>query len=338
MKIVILGAGGVGSVIAGHLAKIGVDVVMIARAGHCQASSEHGLQLTGLSDFRIKVPAYTDASSLDHADVLLIAVKTKDMQASLQGVKHLTVGCVASLQNGVVKNEQMTEVFGADKVLGATTMIGATLVQDGEVNYSLDGITFFGERDGSRSNRVEALVQAFLDSGLNAVASENISSIEWTKQAIQNPFAPIAAITRLPVHLVWCSPELATLAVHMYREVAAVAEALKITLSDHEAWSVFNQKTLRDAPFDEAVQMLVNAGKQVAESGRTQIIPSMLQDVLAGKKTEIEETVGHVFKEGIRLGIAVPYTEFAYRTVRAIEDNFSGRLTVPPSQGIKGKE
>ncbi len=332
MKIVILGAGGVGSVIAGHLAKIGMDVVIIARAGHCQASSEQGLQLTGLSDFRIKVPAYVDTSNLDYADVLLVAVKTKDMETALEGVKHLAVGCVASLQNGVVKNEQLAKVFGADKVLGATTMIGATLVKAGEVNYSLDGITFFGEQDGSRSGRVEALVQAFLDSGLNAVASENINSIEWTKQAIQNPFAPLAAITRLPVHLVWSSPELATLAVHMYREVAAVAEALQITLSDHDAWSVFNQKTLRDAPFDKAVQMLVNAGKQVAESGRTRIVPSMLQDVLAGKKTEIEETVGHVFREGIRLGIPVPYTEFAYRTVRAIEDNFSGRLNPQPSQ------
>ncbi|RLA46040.1 MAG: hypothetical protein DRR06_05990 [Gammaproteobacteria bacterium] len=322
MRIIILGAGGVGSVIAGHLAKVGVDVIMIARPGHCQVSSQDGLQLTGLSDFRIKVPAYTDASNLDSADVLLIAVKTKDMQTSLEGVKHLDVGCVASLQNGVVKNKQMAEVFGADKVLGATTMIGATLVQDGEVDYSLDGITFFGERDGPRSDRVDALVKAFLDSGLNAVASENINSIEWTKQAIQNPFAPIAAITRLPVHLVWSSPELATLSVHMYREVAAVAEALQITLSDHEAWSVLHQKTLKDAPFKQAVKMLVLAGKQVSESGRTHIIPSMLQDVLACKKTEIEETVGHVFKEGIRLGIPVPYTEFAYRTVRAIEDNF----------------
>ena len=327
MKVVILGAGGVGSIVAGHLAQIGVEVIMIARPGHCQAVLENGLHITGLSDFRVKLPAYHDAKSLQSTDVLLIAVKTKDMELALQGVKHLDIGCVASLQNGVVKNKQMAEVFGADKVLGATTMIGATLVQDGEVNYSLDGITFFGERDGKRSQRVETLVQAFVDAGLKATASENITSIEWTKQAIQNPFAPIAAITRLPVHLVWSSPELAALSVHMFREVAAVANALHIPLSEHSAWSLFDQKILGDAPFEEAVQMLVNAGRQVADSGRTHIIPSMLQDVLAGKKTEIEETVGHVFSEGKRLGIPVPYTEFAYRTVKAIEENYAARLS-----------
>lgn len=326
MRVVIIGAGGIGSVVAGHLAQAGVDVVMVARPGHIQAVKENGLRVTGLSDFRVELPACTDASGLDAADVLLITVKTKDTRVALESIKHLKVGCVASLQNGVVKNEQIGKVFGPDKVVGATTMIGATLVKDGEVNYSLDGITFFGEQDGRLSDRVDELVQAFVDGGLNAVGVENIVSIEWTKQAIQNPFAPLAAITRLPVHMVWASPQLATLSVHMFREVAAVADALKIPLSEHAAWSLFNLKTLRDAPFDDAVQMLVSVGKQVAASGRTHIIPSMLQDVLARKKTEIEETVGHVYREGIRLGIPVPYTEFAYRAVRAVEDAYEAQL------------
>ena len=326
MRVVILGAGGVGSVVAGHLARHGADVVMIARPGHARAVRQNGLRLTGLSDFRVRLPAYADASTLDSAAVVLISVKTKDMPRALASVKHLRVGSVASLQNGVVKNAQMARVFGADTVVGATTMIGATLVRDGEVDYSLDGITFFGEPDGTRSTRVDRLAQMFVDAGLKAAAVENIVSIEWTKQAIQNPFAPLAALTRLPVHLVWSSPELATLSVHMFREVAAVADALGIPLSDHAAWSLFNQQTLRDAPFDEAVHMLVGVGQQVARSGRTHIIPSMLQDVLAAKKTEIEETVGHVFKEGQRLGIPVPYTEFAYRAVRAIEDQYPARL------------
>ena len=163
MRVVILGAGGVGSVIAGHLARIGRDVVMIARPSHAQAVQENGLQLTGLSDFRVKVPAYPDASNLESADVLLIAVKTKDMQRALDGVKHLKIGCVASLQNGVVKNDQMVQVFGPDKVVGATTMIGATLVKDGEVNYTLDGITFFGERDSTSSDRVDQIDQVLVD-------------------------------------------------------------------------------------------------------------------------------------------------------------------------------
>jgi len=206
-------------------------------------------------------------------------------------------------------------------------MIGATLTRDGEVEYTLDGITFFGDLGRHQADRVSFIVDAFVRSGLKAAAADDIVSIEWTKQAFQNPFAPLSAITRLPVHLVWSSPQLAAVSVHMFREVAAVAQAKGVSLSEHPAWSLFDMKLMRDAPFDEAVQKLVEVGRQVTASGRTHIIPSMLQDVLAGKQTEVEETVGYVFKEGQRLGIPVPYTEVAYRTVKAIEENYAGRVS-----------
>jgi 2-dehydropantoate 2-reductase len=327
MRVIVLGAGGVGSVVAGYLTRTGHEVIMLARPGHAAAVRREGLHIHGLENFHVQVPASADARSLSEADMLIITVKTKDTERALAGVAHLKVGGVASLQNGVVKNDQIATVFGRDKVVGATTMIGATLVRDGEVEYTLDGITFFGELTGQRSERVNQIVAAFVHSGLKAAAAEDIISIEWTKQAFQNPFAPLAAITRLPVHHVWSSPQLAALSVHMFREVAAVAQAKGVTLSEHSAWSLFNMKIMRDAPFDEAVGKLLEVGQQVTASGRTHIIPSMLQDVLAGKQTEIEETVGYVYHEGQRLGIPVPYTEFAYRTVKAIEESYDRRVS-----------
>jgi 2-dehydropantoate 2-reductase len=330
MRIVVLGAGGVGSVIGGYIARKsmpGIEVVMIARPGHTIAVQQNGLQLSGLESFRTPVPTVADATQIREADVVIITVKTKDMERSLAGIAHMQVGGVASLQNGVVKNEQIERVFGADKVIGATTMIGASLLRDGAVEYTLDGITFFGEMDGRSSERVQAVVHAFVESGLKASATNDIISVEWTKQAFQNPFAPIAAMTRLPMHRVWSSPQLARVSVHMFREVAALATAKGIALSDHPAWSLFNLEIMCNAPFEDAVARLVEVGKGVEASGRTHIIPSMLQDVLAAKKTEIEETVGYVYREGQRLGIPVPYTEFAYQTLKAIEDNFDGRVS-----------
>ena len=327
MHVVVLGAGGVGSVVAGYFARAGYDVTMLARPGHVAAVQQTGLRLMGLEDFQVQVPAFADAKDLRETDMLIVTVKTKDMERSLAGVAHLKVGGVASLQNGVVKNEQIARVFGWDKVVGATTMIGASLVRDGEVEYTLDGITFFGELDRRPSARVQQIVDMFVHSGLKGAVADDIESVEWTKQAFQNPFAPLSAITRLPVHRVWSSPRLATLSVHMFREVVAVAHARGVALSRHPAWSLFNISIWRDAPFDEAVRMIVEVGQRVTATGRTHIIPSMLQDVLAGKQTEIEETVGYVMKEGQRLSVPVPYTEFAYRTVKAIEENYPGRVS-----------
>jgi 2-dehydropantoate 2-reductase len=327
MRVVVLGAGGVGSVVAGYLARAGYDVVMLARPGHAAVVQQEGLHVYGLEDFRVQVPAFADARDLQTADMLIITVKTKDMERALAGVAHLKLGGVASLQNGVVKNEQIAQTFGWDKVVGATTMIGAAIVRDGEVEYTLDGVTFFGELDGRQSERVRQIAEMFVRSGLKGAAADDIVSVEWTKQAFQNPFAPLSAMTRLPVHRVWASPHLAVLSVHMFREVAAVARSQGIALSRHPAWSLFNIEIWRDAPLAEAVRMLNEVGERVTASGRTHIIPSMLQDVLAGKQTEIEETVGYVMREGQRLGIPVPYTEFAYRTVKAIEETYDGRVS-----------
>lgn len=325
MRVVVLGAGGVGSVVAGYLARASYEVVMVARPGHATAVQQAGLHICGLADFQVQVPAFADAKGLREADMLIVTVKTKDMERALAGVAHLKVGGVASLQNGMVKNEQIARVFGWDKVVGATTMIGAGLLRDGEVEYTLDGVTFFGELGGDQSERVKQIVDLFVRSGLKAAAADDIEAVEWTKQAFQNPFASLSAITRLPIHRVWSSPQLAALSVHMFREVATVAQARGVTLSKHPAWSLFNITIWRDAPFDEAVRMIVEVSERVTTSGRTHIIPSMLQDVLASKRTEIEETVGYVMKEGQRLGISVPYTEFAYRTVKAIEEIYDGR-------------
>jgi len=324
MRVVVLGAGGVGSVVAGYLARGGYDVIMLARPGHATAVQHHGLQVKGLGDFCIQLPAFAGAEDLRETDMLIITVKTKDMERALAGVAHMKVSGVASLQNGMVKNEQIAKVFGRDTVVGATTMIGASLVRNGEVEYTLDGITFFGELDGRQSERVSWIVDMFVTAGLKAAAADDIESIEWTKQAFQNPFAPLSAITRLPVHRVWSNLHLAALSVHMFREVAAVAQARGVALSNHPAWSLFNIAVWRDAPFDEAVKMIVEVGEHVTTSGRTHIIPSMLQDVLAGKQTEIEETIGHVMKEGQRLGVPVPYTEFAYRMMKAVEQTYDG--------------
>ena len=109
-------------------------------------------------------------------------------------------------------------------------------------------------------------------------------------------------------------------------EVAAIAKAKDVVLSEQPSWSLFNLEVMCHAPFDEAVKRLVEVGRGIEAGGRTRIIPSMLQDVLAGKKTEIDETVGYVYQEGRRLGVPVPDTEFAYRSVKAIEENFDAQV------------
>ena len=105
MKIVILGAGALGSIIGAHLARAGEDVIIIARGERAAYLQQHGITLTGLADFTVPVTVTTQPQTVREADVLVVAVKTYDTDRALEGVRQLTVGSALSIQNGVLKDE-----------------------------------------------------------------------------------------------------------------------------------------------------------------------------------------------------------------------------------------
>src|SRR5437773_12498224 len=102
MHIVILGAGALGTVLGAHLARAGEDVTLIARGQRAAYLQGHGATITGLVDFTVPVRVDTDPQQVHNVDVLIVTVKTYDMEAALASVKHLDVGSVLSIQNGVL--------------------------------------------------------------------------------------------------------------------------------------------------------------------------------------------------------------------------------------------
>src|SRR5437899_11539545 len=145
MKIVILGAGALGTVLGAHLARAGEDATLLARGQRAAYLQEHGATITGLVDFTVPVRVVTDPSQLHDADVLMVTVKTYDMVAALASVKHLDVGSVLSIQNGVLKNEQLAQTFGWEKVLGAMVIIGAEVLPTGTVRCTANQGLLLGE-------------------------------------------------------------------------------------------------------------------------------------------------------------------------------------------------
>ena len=138
MKIVILGAGALGSIIGGHLARAGEEVTLIARGQRAAYVQQHGITLTGLADFTIPVAVTTQPQAVRQADVLVVAVKTYDTESALASVTHLKVGSVLSIQNGVLKNEQLAHTFGWDKTLGAAVVLSGEVTPAGPVRFTLN--------------------------------------------------------------------------------------------------------------------------------------------------------------------------------------------------------
>src|SRR5215831_13655141 len=197
MKIVILGVGALGTVLGAHLARAGEDVALLARGQRAAYLQKHGATITGLVDFTVPVRVVTDPSQVHDADVLIVTVKTYDMASALQNVKHLDVGSVLSIQNGVLKNEQLAQTFGWEKVLGALAFISAEVLPTGTVQFTLNQGFFLGELPVGLSDRVQTLATTLERAGIVAHVTPSIQSIEWSKYVLFVGAMPLAVLTRL---------------------------------------------------------------------------------------------------------------------------------------------
>src|SRR4029453_8344818 len=157
MKIVILGAGALATVLGAHLTRAGEDVTLIARGQRAAYLQEHGATITGLVDFTVPIPVITALHQVHNTDVLMVTVKTYDMASALASVKHLDVGSVLSIQNGVLKNEQLAHTFGWGKVLGAMAALSAEVLSTGIVRFTVKQGLYLGELPEGTSTRVQTL-------------------------------------------------------------------------------------------------------------------------------------------------------------------------------------
>src|SRR5262245_15841783 len=168
MKIVILGAGALGTVLGTHLARAGEDVTLIARGQRAAYLQEYGATITGLVDFTVPVRVITDPQQVQNADVFMVTVKTYDMGAALASVKHRDVGSVLSIQNGVLKNEQLVQTFGWAKVLGAMAALSGAVLPTGAVRFTVNQGLYLGELPAGTSARVQTLGDTLERSGIVA--------------------------------------------------------------------------------------------------------------------------------------------------------------------------
>jgi 2-dehydropantoate 2-reductase len=319
VRTIIVGAGGLGSVVGGYLAKAGYPVTLVGRTSHVGAIREHGLEILALDGRHLvkEVQATDDARTVAAADLLILCVKTYDSNVALKGAAHLSgrIRCALSLQNGVLKDKALGGVFGPESVIGATTMIGAALVGPGKVRYTAPAVTYVGEFDGRESERVRTVAEMFRKANLRVQVAPDIRSAIWCKLNHILPSAALSVLTRLEFHRILKDRTLATLFVELTRECAQVAKAQGIPLNDFPDFEV---KAVCEAPIDEAVGFVQEQGRKMERAGITNVKISMLQDVERGKRTEVEEIIGYVVREAARLEIPVPKIDLAYRLVKGI--------------------
>ena len=314
MKIAILGAGAMGSVLAAHLTRAGEEVAVIARGNRAEDIKKNGIIIEGLENFTVSCPVITDADTLKKVDVLIYTVKTYDMEPSLKALGHVSAASVFSVQNGVLKNEQMAEVYGSEKVLGAAAFLSGELEQSGVVRFTLNQCLYVGELSGGASSRVDSIVEILNKAGIKAEASHRIMSVEWSKFISWLALMSLSVLTRLNTWKFLSVLDTARFGAQIMKEAALLAAEKGIELEDRPPFPV---KSMTGMTIDESAKKLCEVGA-LMEAVTPDHRVSALQDLLRGKRLEAGETLGYVVARAKEENITVPAVETAFRLINGI--------------------
>ncbi len=285
MKFVMMGSGGVGGYYGARLAQAGHEVTFVARGAHAEAIRRDGLRVRSeLGDAQIKPARVVESpAEAGSADAVIVAVKLWDSESAAQAVKPI-VGAqtiVVSLQNGIDKDDVLSTALGRERVIGGVTHIGAVIAEPlGELS------------GGPPSKRVQALIEALQEAKIEALASDDIRRVTWEKFVFLTAISGMTALTRRPVGEVRAHPATRAMLLDALKEAAAVARAEGIALDPEKL------------P-DQQLKMIDGLAPAM--------LSSMAQDLLRGRRLELEWLSGAVLKRGQARGVPTP----AHRAIYA---------------------
>ena len=303
MKICFLGAGALGSAIAGSLAEGGADVTLVDPwQEHVDAMNRDGLILReGGTHRTVRVRAATSTAGMAPVDLVIVLVKSFHTRAAIEQARGIvgTDTAVMSLQNGLGHEDILAEVVGRGHVLAGKTYKGGVMLAPGHVIAGVKGKeTIIGELDGRVTGRVTRIADAFNRAGLAVTVSDNIVGTMWDKLLINVATGALAGITRLPYGGLYAVPEVKACALAAVAEGMAVAKAAGVAIS----------YTDPEGPWTKAAVGLPADFKT-----------SLLQSLEKGGLTEIDFINGSVVRWGEKVGVPTPVNRTLVACVKGIE-------------------
>jgi 2-dehydropantoate 2-reductase len=307
MRIAVLGAGAMGSVIGSLLARAGHDVTLVEVWREAvEAINRDGLKIqnkAGDVTLQKMSAVVSPAQVAGTVDLVLVFVKCYHTAAAVRSALPLLGpnSTVLSLQNGWGNGPCIAEIAGRERVLLGVCYHSATVLGPGHVLHAGQGKTFIGELDGSDSARLEQIVMAFNAAEIPVEASGQVVTEIWSKLALNAATLPTSASIRVTADRLLDAPEMQALMQELLKEVVAVAHGQGIPLEFDERWEAISGLLKRLAPNTKG---------------------SMLQDVEKGRRTEIDVINGAIVEAGQRLGIPTPYNATLVALIKALERTF----------------
>ncbi len=303
MKIAIIGAGAMGCLFGGKLsASPGNQVYLLdVWKDHMDAVNANGLLMEeGEETLNYRnIKGETDAKAVGVVDLAIVFVKstlTAQAVASNKAVFGPNT-LVLTLQNGMGNIDLIAQEVGMDNLLAGTTSHGALMLGPGKMRHTGVGGTTIGELSGEATSRIEAVAACLREAGMEILISDNVLGLVWDKLLVNVGINALTGITKLHNGELLDYPEIDVLLEMAVNEAQQVALAKGIKLG-----------------FEDGVAHC----RQVAKATATNK-SSMLQDIMGGKKTEIDMINGAIVKEGKAVGVATPVNQVLTSLIQFIE-------------------
>lgn len=297
-RVAILGAGAMGANYASmFFDAAGFSTALIARGDRHERLRREGLVVNGKP---YAIPVVHPDEAATPADLIIVALKHHHLPDAVPDLRNL-VGdqtTIISVMNGLDSEETIGSVYGMDKVLYAIAVGIDAQRQGNRVTYSKSGTLFFGEATNVRiSQRVQRVQDALDRAGILAETPADMIRMLWWKFMINVGTNQASVVMRAPYGVLRSSPEARAVMEALMREVLSLAEAAGVALGsqDIDNWYTF-----------------LNT---LSAQGKT----SMLQDIEAGRKTEVELFGGKVVELGRAYGIPTPVNETVLRIIQVLE-------------------
>jgi 2-dehydropantoate 2-reductase len=310
MKLAVLGPGGLGCLLAALFREAGADVSLVDyRPERVARLRRRGIQVHTLEEGHrvVKVPIGL-APEVGPCDLTIVAVKAYQTETAARALPGLMSrgGLALTLQNGLGNLEAIARTVGPERLLAGVGLLGVTRQDEGRIIYAGRGVIYIGVPAESQVSGAEvaAVVDLFRGAGLECQPREDIEAVLWEKLVINVGINPLTALLRVPNGALLQLPEAWEVAVAAAQEAQAVAQAAGLSLSG-----------------DPAARLRQVCANTAANHS------SMLQDILAGRPTEIEALNAQVVTRGRALGLPTPVNDLLTRLISAAAQSAPFRVS-----------
>lgn len=303
-SIAVVGAGGVGGLLAAMVARSGNDVRLLARGAALRAIREHGIRTHG-PDGAHAVPiarVSEDAATLGPAAIVLVTVKTWQLAelgprlAPLVGNRTLVI----PMQNGVEASEELARSLGGEHVIGGVCRVISWIEQPGQIRWiGPPPLLTIGPRHPSQAEAVQMCAAILQAVGIEVQATEAIERARWMKFLFIVPFGAVGAVERAPVGVLRRRPQSLARLEAVMREIVVVAAARGVALPP------------------DAVAATMQGLEVLPEDATT----SMHRDIVNGRPSELHELIGAVVRLGREVHVETPVSAELYAQLEPLESH-----------------